>query len=79
MDEFENVFLSLRSDKPLVWLRYIDDVLFIWTRGEKELHKFTDNLSNHQPNINFTYTSVKNVSLFLIWMSIYQGVSLPQI
>ena len=35
MDEFENELLSLRSDKPLVWLRYIYDVFFIWTRGEK--------------------------------------------
>ena len=29
LDEFENEFLSFRSDKPLVWLRYIDDDSFI--------------------------------------------------
>ena len=29
MDEFENEFLSLQSNKPLVWLWYIDDVFFI--------------------------------------------------
>ena len=28
MDEFENEFLSLRSDKP-VWLSYIDNIFFI--------------------------------------------------
>ena len=28
MDEFENEFLSLRSSKPLVWFRYIDDIFF---------------------------------------------------
>ena len=42
MDEFENEFLSLQSDKPLVWLRYIDDVFFTCTHGEKELHKFKE-------------------------------------
>ena len=42
MDEFENEFLSLPSDKPLVWRRYIDDAFFIWTHGEKELHKVMD-------------------------------------
>ena len=39
MDEFENKFLSLRSDKPLVCLSYIDGVFCIWTHGGKELHK----------------------------------------
>ena len=53
MDEFENEFLSLPSDKPLAWLRYIDEVFFIWTHGEKELHKFMEDLNNHQPNIKF--------------------------
>ena len=65
MDEFENEFLSLRSDKPLVWLRYIDDVFFIWAHGEKELHKFMEDLNNHQSNIKFTYTFSKNCVPFL--------------
>ena len=47
MDEFENEFLSLRSGKLLVWLRYIDDIFFIWTHGEKKLHKFMEDLNNH--------------------------------
>ena len=74
MDEFENEFLSLRSDKPLVWLRYIDDVFFIWTHGEKELHRFMEALNNHQSNIKFTYTFSKNCV-----PSNYQGASLPLI
>ena len=39
MDEFENTFLSLQSDKHLVCLRYINDIFFIWTHGEKELNR----------------------------------------
>ena len=65
MDEFENKLLSLRSDKPLIWLRYIDDFFFIWTHGEKELHKFMEELNNHQPNIKFIYTFSKNCVPFL--------------
>ena len=79
MDEFENELLSLRSDKLLVWLRYIDDVFFIWTHGEKELHKFMEDLNTHQSNIKFNIHLVKIVSLFLIWTSNYQEVSLPLI
>ena len=65
MDEFENELLSLRSDKLLVWLRYIDDVFFIWTHGEKELHKFMEDLNTHQSNIKFAYTFSKNCVPFL--------------
>ena len=65
MDEFENEFLSLQSDKPPVWLSYIDDIFFIWTYGEKELYKFMEDLNNHQPNIKFTYTFSKNCVPFL--------------
>ena len=65
MDEFENEFLSLRSDKPLVWLRYIDGLSFIWTYGEKELHRFMEDINNNQPNIKLTYTFSKNRVPFL--------------
>ena len=65
MGECENEFLSLRSNKPLVWLRNIDDVCFIWTHGEKELHKFLEDLNNQQPSIKFTYTFSKKCVPFL--------------
>ena len=65
MDKFENGFLSLRIDKPLVWLRYIHVVFIVYTHGEKELHKFMEDLNNHQPNIKFTCTFSKNCVPFL--------------
>ena len=65
MDKFENDFLSLRSDKPLVWPRYINDIFLIWTHAEKELHQFMEDLKNHQPNIKFTCTFSKNCVPFL--------------
>ena len=34
MDEVEQKFLETQSKKPLIWLRYIDDIFFIWTHGE---------------------------------------------
>ena len=60
MDEFENEFLSLRSYKSQVWLRYIDVVFFTWTHGEKGIQKLMEDLNNHQPNmLKFTYTLPK--------------------
>ena len=39
MDRLENEFLNTQILKPLVWLRYIDDIFFIWTNSEEELKK----------------------------------------
>ena len=40
MDQVEQKFLATQINQPLIWLRYIDDMFFIWTHGEKELEKF---------------------------------------
>ena len=34
MDEFEQKFLETQSKKLLIWLKYIDDLFFIWTHDE---------------------------------------------
>ena len=56
MDEFENKFLSLRSDKPLVWLRYIDDVFFIWM---------------FYPGPMVSFRSARKVSSYLVRAKVY--------
>ena len=35
MDEVEQKFLETQRKKLLTWLRYIDDMFFIWTHGEQ--------------------------------------------
>ena len=40
MDQVEQKFLAMQINQPLIWLRYLDDISFIWTHGEKELEKF---------------------------------------
>ena len=40
MDQVEQKFLAMQINQPLIWLRYIDDIFFIWTHAEKELEKF---------------------------------------
>ena len=38
-------FLQTQSFKPLVWLRFIDDMFFIWTHGEENLENFMKELN----------------------------------
>ena len=44
-DEVETCFLETQKMKPSVSFRYIDDVLFIWTHGQKKLDSFLEELN----------------------------------
>ena len=55
MDQHETKFLETQILKPLVWFRYIDDILFIWTHGEEKLKKFIENFNSFSHDIKFTY------------------------
>ena len=45
IDKFETSFLETQQLQPLVWLRYIDDIFFIWTLGEEEVNIFLKSLN----------------------------------
>ena len=65
MDEVEQTFLETQSIKTLIWLRYIDNIFFIWTHGEQELENFLKDLNNFTPNLSFTHEASKNCIPFL--------------
>ena len=61
MDEVEKKFLEAQSKKLPIWLRYIDNILYIWTHGEQELERFLKDLNNFTPNLSFTYEASKKL------------------
>ena len=65
MDEIETKFLQTQEFQPLVWVRYIDNVFFIWTHGPDKLVSFMTEFNNYHPNIKFTYESNKENITFL--------------
>ena len=54
MDKAEIDFLEKQAVKPLVWLRYIDNIFFIWDESEKKLDEYLEKLNNFHPNLKFT-------------------------
>ena len=40
--------------EPFLWLRYIDDILVIWTHGEEQLQNFHEFINQYHPTIKFT-------------------------
>ena len=54
MTKLEERLLDASPDKPLVWMRLIDDVFFIWTHGEERLISFINYLNRSHETIKFT-------------------------
>ena len=54
MGEFERKALEGYVYKPFLWLRYIDDILMVWTHGNEKLESFIAYLNSIHPTIKFT-------------------------
>ena len=65
IDRVEREFLEAEDIKPWVWLRYIDDIFFIWTEGENKLESFLQRLNTFHPNLKFTHEKSKTSVNFL--------------
>ena len=61
MDEVETEFLKSQELQPFLWLRYTDDIFFIWTHGEEMLTLFLmmhTQFLNFHSNLKFTYFNI---------------------
>ena len=54
MSRLEERLIEGRTLKPTVWLRYIDDIFFIWEHGEIELLEWIKYLNKSHKTIKFT-------------------------
>lgn len=74
MGDFERKTLQNYPDKPQVWLRYIDDILMVWTHGEETLVEFSKYLNNIHPIIKFTSErSTTSISLLDVNIQLCDG------
>ena len=65
MDKMETEFLEIQTDKPFWWVRYIDDIFFVWTHGPEKLQVFLEDLNKFHPNLKFTSDSSEENVAFL--------------
>ena len=62
MDRFETKALENWPRKPIIWLRFIDDIFMIWQHGRDELDQFIVYLNQIHENIKFTEVSTHSVN-----------------
>ena len=67
--------------RPLVWMRYIDDIFFIWTHDDGSLQKFIEFANNFtsnnqmKSNIKFeTHISRESVNFLDVKVNFQNGV-----
>ena len=53
--KLEKSLLEAARLKPTIWLRYLDDIFFIWDHGIDELKKFIAFANSFHDSIKFTY------------------------
>ena len=65
-------FLKAEDIKPWVSLRYIHDILFIWTEGEIEFENVLERSNSLHPNLKFTREKSKTPFNFLNTINLRQ-------
>ncbi|OCT78080.1 hypothetical protein XELAEV_18029180mg [Xenopus laevis] len=63
--QIEDNFLASCNTRPLNYLRYIDDILIIWTASEKELLAFHQRFNQFHPTINLALNHSYSHIIFL--------------
>lgn len=72
MDTLETEFLAAEPIKPLIWKRFIDDILCIWPGSETQLRSMLTRLNSHHDTIKFTFEISDHTATFLD-TTIYKG------
>ena len=54
MHTIESLILSSPGDQPVLYLRYIDDILGVWTHGADALDKYHQFMNSFHPSLKFS-------------------------
>ena len=74
MTRLEERLLNASDLKPLIWMRFIDDVFFIWMHGKEKLKSFIDHLNSSHDTIKFTSEqSRESISFLDVKVSVGEG------
>ena len=72
MDRLERAFLAQEPIQPLVWKRYIDDILCIWVGTRSKLESFLDTLNKAHKTLKFTW-SISDERVEFLDLNLFKG------
>ena len=68
----ERALKEWKGTDPLAWMRFLDDVLMLWTGGVEQLSQFLDHLNSQVSSIKYTMEYSQDKTTFLD-LDIYKG------
>ena len=60
MDSLERRFNNTAATKPDIYMRYIDDVISVWTSGSETLQEYLEHINQVHPSIRFTMETTEH-------------------
>jgi hypothetical protein len=73
-EKFIESFAAQYAVRPLVYIRYIDDIFIVWTNGEELLHRFIEEINQCHVSIKFTHSvSTSSVHFLDVTVSLQPG------
>ena len=72
MHDLEERFLESQHIQPLIWRRYIDDVILFWNDTLDNLNNFLTDLNNFHPTIKFTW-DISTTKIVYLDLEIFKG------
>ena len=77
MAKIETEIINHCTKKPLVWKRYIDDVLSLWDTSKEEVNTFIEQANSYHPTIKFT-AEISDKEITFLDTRIYKGEGLKK-
>ena len=78
MEWFEERAIESATQKPKLWLRYVDDTFILWDKNDDELQDFFQHLNSLRPSIKFTMEKEENNRLPFLDVMVEKGDNLIQ-
>lgn len=72
MAEWEQEALDKCDKKPLLYLRYLDDIFIIWTHSDEDFQSFFRTLNEHHDSIKLK-SSVSDSSIDFLDVTVFKG------
>lgn len=75
MHKIESGIIDSFPYKPVTWMRYIDDIFFVWMNGEESLKLFMNHMNNYHDTIKFTFNwSTEEVDFLDVTVKLNDGI-----
>ncbi len=76
MAKLEQDLLARTTTRPLLWMRFIDDIFAVWKDGQESLEVFLHEINTYHPTIKFTAEQSTDRVSFLDTTVILEGDTL---